>query len=112
MVDDKEAVRHALAEAGVKPLPGPFLDFLDLWGNRVEIVSYDNVQFTKAPHVLRGMGLSHLSKNERAIKNSATRAWRRAEWQAVRRRASRMEDMEYFALLVRVRHSKPVTTVG
>jgi hypothetical protein len=59
---------QALAEAGVDPLPGQFLDFLDPWGNRVEIVSYDNIQFTKAPSVLRGMELSHLAKHNRAIK--------------------------------------------
>jgi lactoylglutathione lyase len=68
VVDDKEAVRKALAEAGVKTLPGPFLDFMDPWGNRIEIVGYTNIQFTKAPHVLRGMGLTHLSKNAAAIK--------------------------------------------
>jgi lactoylglutathione lyase len=51
VVDDKDAVRKALADAGIKPLPGPFLDFLDPWGNRIEIVGYDNVQFTKAPNV-------------------------------------------------------------
>jgi hypothetical protein len=68
VVDDKEAVRRALAEAGVDALPGQFLDFLDPWGNRVEIVSYDNIQFTKAPNVLRGMGLAHLPKNEKAMK--------------------------------------------
>ena len=68
VVDDKEAARKALAAAGVRTLPGPFLDFLDPWGNRIEIVAYDNVQFTKAPNVLRGMGLSHLSKNAAAIK--------------------------------------------
>ena len=68
VVDDKEAVREALADAGVKVLPGPFLDFLDPWGNRIEIVGYANIQFTKAPNVLRGMGLSHLSKNQAAIK--------------------------------------------
>ena len=68
VVDDKDAVRRALAAAGVKPLPGRFLDFLDPWGNRVEIVGYDNIQFTKAPNVLRGMGLAQLSKNENAIK--------------------------------------------
>ena len=68
VVDDKDAVRKALTDAGIKPLPGPFLDFLDPWGNRIEIVSYENVQFTKAPNVLRGMGLTHLSKNEGAIK--------------------------------------------
>src|SRR6266516_6138133 len=45
VVDDKEAVRKALSEAGVKTLPGRFLDFLDPWGNRVEIVAYENIQF-------------------------------------------------------------------
>jgi extradiol dioxygenase family protein len=68
VVDDKEAVRRALADAGVDTLPGQFLDFLDPWGNRIEIVGYDNIQFTKAPNVLRGMGLPHLPKNERAMK--------------------------------------------
>jgi catechol 2,3-dioxygenase-like lactoylglutathione lyase family enzyme len=67
VVDDKEAVRQALAEAGVEPLPGRFLDFLDPWGNRVEIVGYTNIQFTKAPHVLRGMGLAPLSKSAEAL---------------------------------------------
>ena len=38
----------------------------DPWGNRIEIVGYDNIQFTKAPNVLRGMGLTHLAKNEHA----------------------------------------------
>jgi predicted enzyme related to lactoylglutathione lyase len=71
VVDDKEAVRAALSEAGVKVLPGRFLDFRDPWGNRIEIVGYDNIQFTKAPHVLRGMGMSDLSKNEKAIKELA-----------------------------------------
>src|SRR5438309_11022937 len=61
VVDDKEAVREALAAAGIKPLPGRFLDFLDPWGNRIEIVAYDNIQFSKTPNVLRGMGLEHLS---------------------------------------------------
>ncbi|MDP6788352.1 MAG: VOC family protein [Rhodospirillales bacterium] len=68
VVDDKDAVRKALTDAGVELLPGRFLDFLDPWGNRVEIVQYDNIQFTKAPNVLRGMGLGQLSKNAKAIK--------------------------------------------
>ena len=68
MVDDKDAVRKALAAAGVEALPGPFLDFRDPWGNRIEIIGYDNIQFTKAANVLRGMGLTHLTKNEKAIK--------------------------------------------
>jgi len=64
-------VRQALSAAGVETLAGPFLDFLDPWGNRIEIVGYDNVQFTKAANVLRGMGLSHLNKNESARKELA-----------------------------------------
>jgi lactoylglutathione lyase len=71
VVDDKDAVRQALTEAGVEVLPGPFLDFRDPWGNRFEIVGYENIQFTKAPNVLRGMGLAHLSKNAQAIKELA-----------------------------------------
>ena len=73
VVDDKEAVRSALAAAGIETLPGRFLDFLDPWGNRIEIVGYDNIQFTKAPHVLRGMGLPHLAKNARALGELAER---------------------------------------
>ena len=71
VVDDKEAARKALEAAGVTPIDGPFLDFRDPWGNRVEIVGYDNVQFTKAPNVLRGMGLTHLAKNAKAKKELA-----------------------------------------
>lgn len=67
VVTDKEAVRRALAANGVEVLPGRFLDFLDPWGNRIEIIGYDNIQFTKAPHVLRGMGLADLKKNDAAI---------------------------------------------
>jgi lactoylglutathione lyase len=71
VVDDKEVARQALIEAGITPLPGPFLDFLDPWGNRVEIIGYTNIQFTKAPHILRGMGLGHLKKNAGALKELA-----------------------------------------
>jgi lactoylglutathione lyase len=71
VVDDKEAVRRALIEAGVEILPGPFLDFRDPWGNRIEIIGYENIQFTKAPNVLRGMGLAHLKKSAKALKELA-----------------------------------------
>jgi lactoylglutathione lyase len=67
VVDDKQTVRDTLAEVGIEPLAGPFLDFRDPWGNRVEIVGYENIQFTKASHILRGMGLAHLAKSESAI---------------------------------------------
>lgn len=68
VVDDKDAVRRALAEAGIEPLPGGGLDFLDPWGNRIQIVAYENIQFTKAPNVLRGMGLDRLSKSDSAVR--------------------------------------------
>jgi lactoylglutathione lyase len=71
VVDNKAAVREALAAHGIETLPGPFLDFRDPWGNRIEIVSYDNIQFSKAPNVLRGMGLEHLAKNENALNELA-----------------------------------------
>jgi predicted enzyme related to lactoylglutathione lyase len=57
VVDDKEATRRALEAAGVGILPGRGLDFRDPWGNLVQIVQYDEVQFTKTPAVLRSLGL-------------------------------------------------------
>lgn len=68
VVEDKEAARAAILGSGIAIEPGPFLDFRDPWGNLVEIVGYANIQFTKADHVLRGMGLSHLRKNQVAIR--------------------------------------------
>jgi len=67
-VDDKELARKTLKQMGVEILDGRFLDFLDPWGNRVEITTYTNIQYTKADHVLRGMGLAHLKKTADAIK--------------------------------------------
>jgi len=71
VVEDKEAARERLVEAGIHIEPGPFLDFRDPWGNLVEIIGYSNIQFTKADHVLRGMGLEHLGKNDAAIRELA-----------------------------------------
>jgi lactoylglutathione lyase len=65
VVDDRSSVRARAEAAGATVLDGRFLDFLDPWGNRIEVVEYANVQFSKAPHVLRGMGLA-LSKNDKA----------------------------------------------
>ncbi|HEY3947138.1 MAG TPA: VOC family protein [Solirubrobacteraceae bacterium] len=62
VVDDKPRVRGTLEARGVDIHPGPRLDFLDPWGNRIQIVDYRDIQFTKAPPVLRGMGLEHLHK--------------------------------------------------
>jgi lactoylglutathione lyase len=73
VVDDKEAVRRTLEEAGVALFPGRRLDFLDPWGNRIEIVDYRDIQFTKAPWILRGMGLTELEKSEAAIAELAAK---------------------------------------
>ena len=70
VVDDRSSVIARIEEAGGKMVEGPFLDFLDPWGNRIEVVEYQNVQFTKAPHVMRGMGLS-LDKNDNARRELA-----------------------------------------
>lgn len=67
VVDDRDAVRAALAQAGAEIVPGRGLDFLDPWGNRVEVVQYDEIQFTKTPGVLAGMGLEDLGKTEPAL---------------------------------------------
>lgn len=66
VVDDKAAVRRALEEQGVEILPGRRLDFLDPWGNRIEVVQYDEIQFTKTDGVLSGMGLAGLGKTSAA----------------------------------------------
>jgi hypothetical protein len=42
------------------------LDFTDPWGNHVQVVDYRDIQFTKTPDVLRGMGLADLPKTEAA----------------------------------------------
>jgi lactoylglutathione lyase len=67
VVDDKRSVRRVLREMNVEILPGRGLDFLDPWGNRWQVVEYSEIQFTKAPHILRGMGLGHLRKTEDAL---------------------------------------------
>jgi lactoylglutathione lyase len=67
VVDDKEAVRRTLDEAGVEVLPGRGLDFLDPWGNRIQIVAYRDIQFTKAPEVLRALKLEGMDKTDSAL---------------------------------------------
>jgi len=36
------------------------------WGNLLQVVDYRDVQFTKSPEVLRGMGLEGLGKSDSA----------------------------------------------
>jgi len=70
VVDDRSRMLELAKAAGARMVDGPFLDFLDPWGNRLEIIEYANIQFTKAPGVLRGMGLA-LTKNAKAQRELA-----------------------------------------
>jgi catechol-2,3-dioxygenase len=67
VVDDKEAARRALQEAGVQVAASGHLDFRDPWGNHVQVVDYREIQFTKAESVARGMGIDGLEKSEKAL---------------------------------------------
>jgi catechol 2,3-dioxygenase-like lactoylglutathione lyase family enzyme len=67
VVDDRAAVERALDERGVETLPTRGLDFRDPWGNRLQVVAYEDVQFTKADGVRAGMGLSALEKSAAAL---------------------------------------------
>jgi lactoylglutathione lyase len=64
VVDDREAALAAARESGGE-VRGH--DLVDPWGNRLQLVNYADVQFTKAPWVLRGMGVDGLEKSERAL---------------------------------------------
>jgi lactoylglutathione lyase len=66
VVDDKEGVRAALTDAGVAVQPSGSLDFVDPWGNHVQVVDYGDIQFTKTPAVLRAMGIEELPKTDAA----------------------------------------------
>ena len=65
VVDDQAAVLAAAREAGVEVFGGN--SFLDPWGNQVQVVAYSEIQFTKTPEILRGMGV-RVEKNEPALK--------------------------------------------
>jgi catechol-2,3-dioxygenase len=67
VVDDKEEARAALREAGVAVQASGSLDFVDPWGNHVQVVDYREIQFTKTAEVLRGMGSGELAKREEAL---------------------------------------------
>jgi lactoylglutathione lyase len=67
VVDDKERARQVLAAEGVDLLPGPRLDFHDPFGNRVQVVQYDQIKFLKAQRVLQALGRPELGKTEAAM---------------------------------------------
>jgi lactoylglutathione lyase len=63
VVDDQQAALNALDRAGIERQRNRVLD---PWGNRLEIVGYRTIEFTKADHVLRAMNLAHLEKADDA----------------------------------------------
>ena len=66
VVDDRSHVIELIRQAGGKITEGDFIDFLDPWGNRIEVVEYRDLQFTKSAEVLRSMGLN-LDKSPKAV---------------------------------------------
>ena len=66
VVDDREPVRQAMVRIGIKSI-NERLNFRDPWGNRIEVVPYDDIQFTKDFNVLKGMGAGALKKSADAI---------------------------------------------
>jgi lactoylglutathione lyase len=66
VVEDKEAVRKALQEASVETV-GARLDFKDPWGNRVQIVQYDQVQFLKSDKALKNIGIKSEKSEEAKV---------------------------------------------
>ena len=65
VVDDAAETLERAREAGAR-LVGRN-DFLDPSGNRWQVVDYRDIQFTKTPRVLEGMGLAGLEKSQRAL---------------------------------------------
>jgi catechol 2,3-dioxygenase-like lactoylglutathione lyase family enzyme len=78
VVDDRAPLRAALEQAGVEILPGRGLDFIDPWGNHIQVVEYPDIQFTKTASVLDAMGLGDLAKSESALQELAEKGIRSA----------------------------------
>jgi len=76
VVDDRSSLRPILEELGAEILPTRGLDFIDPWGNHIQVVEYRDIQFTKAPEVQRAMGLDHLDKTEAALEELAKKGMR------------------------------------
>ena len=69
VVDDREVMRDVVEQLNCLILSSPSssgLDFLDPWGNHIQVVEYASIQFSKTPEVLRGMGQSGLHNKSKA----------------------------------------------
>jgi len=67
VVDDADAVKRELDRIGKEVRRIGDYDFLDPWGNRIQIIEYSECQFSKTPAVLRGMRLEGLEKTNEAL---------------------------------------------
>jgi catechol 2,3-dioxygenase-like lactoylglutathione lyase family enzyme len=65
VVDDREETLRRAREAGVRVVGRN--DLADPSGNVWQIVDYSDIQFTKAPRVLEGMGMQELEKSAQAL---------------------------------------------
>ncbi|MEE9210190.1 MAG: VOC family protein [Kiloniellales bacterium] len=75
VVDDPAKLRPLLEDMGVELLPGPGVDFRDPWGNYVQLVTYEKIQFMKTPAVLHAMGLGALGKTAAARREIAEKGF-------------------------------------
>ena len=73
VVEDLAAAQRRIESANIEQLDTSGVDILDPWGNRLQLVAYEEIQFTKATHVLEGMGLRHLSKSDGAVEELAAK---------------------------------------
>ena len=64
VVEDRSTVRAAAEAAGATILPGRGLDFLDPWGNHIQVVEYRDVQFSKTDGVLRHLEVDPAKTDE------------------------------------------------
>ncbi|QFT58726.1 Glutathione transferase FosA [Sulfitobacter sp. THAF37] len=58
VVEDRSGVPARVRAAGGTMLDTGYMDFHDPWGNRVQVVDYRDLQFTKTDAVLRKIGVS------------------------------------------------------
>ena len=75
VVDDPTKGRAILEAMGVEPMPGKGVDFIDPWGNYVQLVTYEKIQFAKTPAVLRAMGMADLEKTDAAKREMAAKGF-------------------------------------
>ena len=68
VVDDREGLRARMEADGVTFVSENRFDFLDPWGNRVEVVAYPDIQFLKARGVLAHLGQEGLRKSDGALR--------------------------------------------